>query len=36
MMLMLTGAFIFAIGAFSGGVLTYYGAIMEEKHGRRP
>lgn len=36
MMLMLTGAFIFAIGAFSGAVLTFYGAIMEEKHGRRP
>ena len=36
MILMLVGAVIFAIGAFSGAVLTYYGAIMEEKHGRRP
>ena len=36
MMLMIVGAVVFAIGAFSGAVLTYYGTILEEKHGRRP
>ena len=36
MMLMIVGAVVFAIGAFSGAVLTFFGAIMEEKHGRRP
>lgn len=34
-MYMIIGAMIFGIGAFFGSVLTYYGSIMEERHGRR-
>lgn len=35
MMYMIIGALIFGVSAFFGAVLTYYGAIMEEKHGHR-